>query len=253
MSSYERTEGIVLKHTDYRESSQIGWFLTPSFGKLRVLAKGSRRQGKRAAGALDTLTRCEVVVLRRTRSDLHLLVEWHAKERFPGLRSRLDCLHAGLYAAEVVLKTVEESEDHPDLYQFLVEALTRLSLGDDRDLALFRFELALLRELGFGPRTDACVRCDRRPEQRCGFSAAAGGALCADCARDTPASVALSAGTLATMARLSQGRLKRLSVSPRMRPEIRGALDDCVATVTGRPLRMAQYIQISSQAEARAS
>lgn len=243
MSPYEKSEGIVLKHADYSESSQVVWFLTRGFGKVRVLAKGSRRQGKRAPGALDLMTRCGIVMLRRVHSGLHLLTDWQVRESFPGLRTGLKRLYAGLYAAELVLRMVEESEDHPQIYDLFLESLRELEKGGDRDITLFRFELGLLRELGLAPRTAACARCDCRPGPQARFSAAAGGALCGNCARLEPAAARISAGALATMTRLGGNHPRSLAVSASMRREIRKALSDCFSSATGRPARMAPYVQ----------
>ena len=53
---YHRTSGVVLRCTDYSESSQVAAILTPDLGQIHALAKGTRRPRKDGRGALDLLT-----------------------------------------------------------------------------------------------------------------------------------------------------------------------------------------------------
>ena len=93
--AYRKTEGVVLRTTDYSESSQIVWLLSKEHGLIRLLAKGSKRQTKRSQGAFDALTRIALVYVPKERGGLHVAAEWQALDAFGGLRTNLD----GLYSA----------------------------------------------------------------------------------------------------------------------------------------------------------
>jgi hypothetical protein len=49
------TEAIIIKHTDLGEADRVLTILTPYKGKLRAMAKGSRRPGSKKAGHLELL------------------------------------------------------------------------------------------------------------------------------------------------------------------------------------------------------
>src|SRR5215212_4469720 len=59
----EKALGLVLRTTDWSETSRIATLWTREFGKVRVLAKGGRRLKYNFETALDLLTLCRIVFL----------------------------------------------------------------------------------------------------------------------------------------------------------------------------------------------
>ncbi len=55
--------GLVLRTTDWSDTSRIATVWTREFGKVRVLAKGGRRLRSNFESALDLLTLCRIVLL----------------------------------------------------------------------------------------------------------------------------------------------------------------------------------------------
>src|SRR5271165_1114678 len=96
--SLEKATAIVLRTTDWSESSRIATFWTREFGKVRALAKGGRRLKSAFENALDLLTEAQVV------------------QRFPRLRDDLDALYAAYYVAELLDDWMEEYDPHPLLF-----------------------------------------------------------------------------------------------------------------------------------------
>ncbi|NDH05069.1 DNA repair protein RecO, partial [bacterium] len=64
--SLEKTESLVLRTVDWSETSRISTLWTKDFGKVRTLAKGGRRLKSSFENALDLLTYCSIVLLRKT-------------------------------------------------------------------------------------------------------------------------------------------------------------------------------------------
>ena len=93
---------LVLRTTDWSETSRIATLWTREFGKVRVLAKGGRRLKSNFESALDLLTVCSIVFLRKSSGSLDLLTEAQVVERFPRLRADLPALYAGYYVAELL-------------------------------------------------------------------------------------------------------------------------------------------------------
>ena len=61
---------------------------------MRALAKGGRRLKSAFDNALDLLTVCSIVVLRKSPGTLDLLTEAQVVQRFPRLRDDLNALYA---------------------------------------------------------------------------------------------------------------------------------------------------------------
>src|SRR6516225_2214382 len=98
----EKALALVVRTIDWSETSRIATLWTREFGKVRVLAKGGRRLKSNFEAALDLLTLCQVVFLRKSSASLDLLTEAQVTERFPVLRVKLPALYAGYYIAELL-------------------------------------------------------------------------------------------------------------------------------------------------------
>src|SRR3954452_7013204 len=179
----ERATALVVRTTDWSETSRIATVWTREFGKLRVLAKGGRRLKSNFEIALDLLSVANVVVLRKSSGGLDLLTEAQVAERFPKLRTALPALYAAYYIAELLSDGTEDYDPHPELFDATLAVLRDLGdAGPQTGPRLVAYELTWLHELGYSPALDACAACGRVVEGRPAFSAAAGGVVCAACA-----------------------------------------------------------------------
>src|SRR3954464_7899394 len=82
----EKALALVVRGTDWSETSRIATLWTREFGKVRALAKGGRRLRSSFEVAFDLLSVCHVVVIRKQTGGLDLLTEAQVAERFPHLR-----------------------------------------------------------------------------------------------------------------------------------------------------------------------
>ncbi len=197
-------EAIVLKRTDIGEADRILTLFTPSRGKMRAVAKGTRRPISKKAGHLELLNRSQLqIALGR---NLDIVTQAEGRENFLHLRSELWHMTCGFYLVELVDRFVEDSTPHLDIYALLLEALRYLDAdanalqqqraqgtvlaGEQVDehgptrLLLRYFELHLLSSIGYEPALQNCAHCasELRPEEN-GFRASLGGALCPQCSR----------------------------------------------------------------------
>lgn len=144
----ETTTAILLRKTKLTETSLIVTWLTRDFGKLKTVAKGARQAKSRFAGVLDLFHRCEIGLIRSTRSELHSLREAALLEPYENLR--FDYLRTALagYFAELLDAATEA--DHPveELYDLLQRALAHLHEKPASERALLHFESELARLLG---------------------------------------------------------------------------------------------------------
>jgi DNA repair protein RecO (recombination protein O) len=186
-------QAIVLRLSDYSESSQIVTLFTARDGLVRLIAKGSRRGTRqRFAAGLDLLEHGEVgYAPARGDAGLGTLTEWLQRDAFTGLRGTLLRQYAGLYAVELVSRLTEEYDPHPELFDALLKLLGQLAgqtsgsepTPAEAAVALVGFQGALLKAIGYTPVLRQCVGCGqpRVRGTRAYFSSSAGGLLCRDC------------------------------------------------------------------------
>jgi DNA repair protein RecO (recombination protein O) len=242
----EKATGIVIRTSDWSETSRIATIFTREFGKVRVLAKGGRRLKSDFEVALDLLTICNIVFLRK-HGGLDLLTEARAEERFPGLRSNLSALYSGYYIAELLGEGTQDYDPHPLLYDEALAALRVLNsaLGDVSARTM-QFELVWLHELGYRPRFDACAVCGAdNPSTPRGwtFSPAAGGLLCAKCEAAQNDKRPVSDAVLDKLRELDDPRRTAPPIAPLQRVELRQLLGHYVSYVLGRRPKLLGYLE----------
>jgi DNA repair protein RecO (recombination protein O) len=234
----EKAVGIVVRTTDWSETSRIATVWTRELGKVRVLAKGGRRLKSNFEVALDLLTVCSIVLLRKSSGGLDLLTEARVEERFAGLRKDLRALYAGYYVAELLGDGTQDYDPHPALFEFSLDTLRKLSAGGDVASLISAYELGWLGELGLRPVLDRCAVCQtvELPAGRLAFSPIAGGVVCPTCAPSQRDRRALSREALVAMEELTAGEL------PPATGEVRQLLGHYVSTVLGRRPRLLSYV-----------
>lgn len=155
-----KTEAIVLKRMNYRDTSRIVRLLTRDFGQISVIAKGARDPRNRLGPLLDSLNHLQVVFYRKEGRDLHLITQCDSVHRFSMLTSDLERLGPAMTILELAGKVSRDQEDGQSLFSAVVESLRSIDEGCHPSGVLLRFEMRLLSLLGFRPDLRSCVRCD---------------------------------------------------------------------------------------------
>jgi len=151
----EKSLAIVLRVIEFSESSLVVTLFSREIGKLTGLAKGARRPKSPFEAALDLLSICRVVFLRKSADVLDLLTEAKLERRFRAAARDLSSLYCGYYIAELLDQLTDKHDPHPELFDAAVVAITALDDGDDAATNVLGFELAALRLLGHLPSHDA--------------------------------------------------------------------------------------------------
>ena len=246
----EKAMALVLRTTDWSDTSRIATLWTREFGKVRGLAKGGRRLRSNFETALDLLTVCSIVFLRKSSGGLDLLTEARVAQRFPRLRKDLPALYAAYYVAELLADWTEDYDPHPSLFDEALATLESLGTslpGEPQPVTgprLARFELVLLRELGYSPILEACALCERPVNgQGLRFSSAAGGVVCSDCQARSRDSKPLTPEVWQALRALKEsGEAWQRAWSPGVRKGVRHLLDQYVTYLLGHPPRLLPYL-----------
>jgi DNA repair protein RecO (recombination protein O) len=242
--SSEKALALVVRGTDWSETSRIATMWTREFGRVRVLAKGARRIKSNFEVALDLLTVCNIVFLRKAHDGLDLLTEARVEERFPKLRGDLAALYGGYYIAELLSDLTQDYDPHPPLFDTAITTLRELGdLGELTGQRVMAFELTLLAELGYSPALRDCAVCGQVAKPPLAFSPAAGGVVCANCRprqRDAkPIGPAVCDALHALWLDAAGWRVDR---PPALRNELRKLLGLYVSARLGKQPRLLPYL-----------
>jgi DNA repair protein RecO (recombination protein O) len=210
---------------------------------VRALAKGGRRLRSAFESALDLLTVCSIVLIRKSSGSLDLLTEAQVVRRFGQMRSDLTALYAGYYVAELLADWTQENDPHPALFDEAVSALAELG-GETIPARVLRFELVFLAEAGYRPVLERCASCEGTlVPAHLAFSAAAGGTLCPRCRAGHRWALPLSAQAWDVLRELSRpGDEWRHPWPAGVAAELRNLVGGYLTYLRGRPPRLLPYL-----------
>ncbi|MBC8104185.1 MAG: DNA repair protein RecO [Cytophagales bacterium] len=179
-----KTNALVLRRIPLSETDKILTLFTREYGKLSAVAKGSRRTTSRLSGATEPLMLLRALLAEGM--NLDVVTQAEIRESFPLVRGDFGLFLRATYACELLDRLTVERDPAPEAFDLLLSTLYVLQRAVDPDAALHAYELQLMAQVGYEPRLDACVRCERDlisgDLSPGGFSPTRGGVLCLDCA-----------------------------------------------------------------------
>ena len=206
---YEKTEGIVLRETEYKDADKLLTVLTREHGKLTLRARGVKSARSRSKAACQLLTYSEFTVSEK--QGRYTITEAAAKEMFPELREDIELLYLASYFAQVTDTVAQEEDTAPELLSLLLNALYALAkLKKPQMLVKAVFELRLACIAGFLPDLRGCAVCGNAQPDR--FNVTQGILQCAECRSDAIDGIRMpiSEGSLAAMRYIASADPKRL-------------------------------------------
>lgn len=208
-----KTQGLILRETNYKEADKILTVLTREGGRRTVKARGCRRKNSPLAAATQLLVLSDMTLFEYR--DYFTLNEADTLEQFWGVRADLDKLALCSYFAEVTEAVAEEGRPDQGLMSLILNAMYALDkLRKPLPLVKAAFELKLLCLAGYEPLLDACALCGAEAPESPRLDLGEGVLHCAPCGLGDGVSRPLDGVSLAAMRHVVYGDPKRLFSFP---------------------------------------
>lgn len=227
----EKSLALVLRVTEFSETSCVVLLFTRDFGRVSGLAKGARRPKSPFETSLDLLALCRIVFLPKPHDQLAILTEAKLERRFRGAERSLAAVHAGYFLVELLRELTVPGDAQPELFDLAAETIRALEHGPlSPAAAALRFELEALRLAGHGPSWTRCVETGVPValEGRVVFDPLGGGVLAPERAAGRPHIRKIPAGTiklLEVFSRTDDDSWRRCRLDRRGWAEVRAVLD----------------------------
>lgn len=149
--SIQKTEGIILRRQEIRETSFMLTVYTRHLGKVQGLVKGVR--GARAAVPwyLEPLTLQTLILYERRRSAWALISSCDLVDAFDPIRRDFSRTAYAAYALDLVDALTGVNDSHPEIFHLLLQVLTGLGRSAHPAALLRYLEVHLLKASGLLP------------------------------------------------------------------------------------------------------
>ncbi|MGB9591954.1 MAG: DNA repair protein RecO, partial [Candidatus Kryptoniota bacterium] len=195
--SIEKTEAVVLRTLNFRDSSKIVTFYTRRYGKMTALARGARNPKNKFGSLLQPLNYLQIVIYRRENRQMQYLSGCEFIRFFKTITTDFEKLSVGMAILEVVDKTSHDEEENESLFLLITETLSAIDEPSSYPInALIHFGLRLSSILGYSPEFSFCLICrkeiDFSKSSKISYAIERGGPICNNCSRQFRSSFQLS-------------------------------------------------------------
>lgn len=240
----ERSAAVVIGSFPLGESDRVVTFFTRHFGKVRGVAKASRRIRSRFGAALEPFTLGELVFFETGQSDLARVDHFDIVYPFARLREDLDRLAHASWIIECVARLTAERDRQAALYGLLVRSLRAMEGPVNPARARIWFGARCIGVLGQWPRLDRCGDCGRRYPFP-GASLGVEGLVCGACVPGPAEATPISPAAIAMLARLRSMPWEEALGSRlgRIEPELTAVLEAHMTRLIGQPVRTVKFLR----------
>ena len=206
---YFKTEGLVLRETEYKDADKLLTVLSRDRGRLTLRARGVRSRSSRLKSGCQLLAFSEFTVFEGRGS--MTVDEAVPLELFLPLREDIELLSLASYFAQVAEVLSQEDAPNPELLSMCLNGFYALSkLNRPQRLVKAAFELRAACLAGYTPMLDGCAVCGNPSPDR--FLVSGGVLQCAGCRQpeETGVRLPIHPGTLDAMRYLTSCEIKRL-------------------------------------------
>ena len=167
-------EGIILKTAPYKENDSLIHIYTREYGKIGIIARGTRKLTSKNARACQSMMISEMSIALR--KGLSSLMKATPIDYLRHIKENLDSEIIGNYILEYFYRYIEENNPNIDEYDILYQCLQALNLGYSPLLIYLLFNVFVLDHNGVSIDVDGCVLCGN--PQVLSISLEDGGYLC---------------------------------------------------------------------------
>ncbi|MDD3087170.1 MAG: DNA repair protein RecO [Candidatus Omnitrophica bacterium] len=226
--SIHKTEAIVLRRRDFRETSIIVDFYTRDFGKINGILKGIRLEPDKFASTVEVSSYNDIIFYKKSQSSLFLISACDLKDKFFNIRNNISKAGISAFMMELISAVMQPEDKNEDIFNLALNALKELETTGNPDKIATIFKIKMLSLSGFKPHFDSCVYCSSRIMGQSKFSLSMGGLLCPSCFFKDSSARSIFRGTIASILHIERNDFKtnlNLGLNPQIKRELDAILN----------------------------
>lgn len=150
----QKSDAVLLRKKDFRETSLILTFFTRDFGKIYGILKGAR--GSRARSGTNPLffSLDQIVFYEKKKTDLFIISQHETQEIFFNILKEWGRVSVAYYILELTDVFTEPGEKVEDIFENLLNSLRSLDSKKGAIAIARLFEVKFLMSLGLWPGSE---------------------------------------------------------------------------------------------------
>jgi len=221
--SIHKTEAVVIRKWDFRETSMIVNFYTRDFGKLSGILKGVRSEPKKFSSSMETFSYNDIIFYKKRNSGLHLVSQCELRDNFFVLRHSVSKISIASVMMELLDAIMPPEDKNEEVFDLTLSSLKELEVTANPDKILTIFKIKILSLSGFEPHFDSCSCCNCRIIGESKFSLSLGGLVCPRCYKKDLRARTIFRGTIASILHIQKNDFKtnlNLGLNPQIKKEL---------------------------------
>ncbi len=187
MAESQNSEALIIRRNDWRENDSRVVLYTKNFGKLSLVARGSKKFKSKIAAHIEPISLVDMMILKGKAFDY--LGSAIIKKAYLNIKTDLNALYFVGAALALFDSQVKEAAQDEELYLFLTGWLDLLeerfapNLDKENGELLYNyFVVRLLTILGYKPELRYCLDCHKAIKPGNNYlNLRLGGLICGDC------------------------------------------------------------------------
>ena len=178
------------------------------FGKISCAAKGARRPNSRLLDSTQFLCFGEYILYKS--QETYNINSCDPIEVFYNIRIDYDKINYAAHITRIIQDVTNENENSYKVLQLYLNTLYMISETDkDMDFILSIFKIKLLCILGFKPRIEKCVNCEKKDDLLY-FSIKDNGVKCKECKKQDKGAISITQSTYMALKYIIEAPSKKL-------------------------------------------
>lgn len=142
------SEAIVLSLKNYSEADKFVSLFSRTQGKMKLIAKGTRKPSSRKRGHLEVFN---LIRFTGVKANLNIITEVQVIENFNGIKIDLKKISVAYFLLEVVSRLTNDEESNEQVYELLFETLKKVEESNNLKSIRYEYIKKILILLGFWP------------------------------------------------------------------------------------------------------
>lgn len=242
----ESVEGIILRETDYGETSKIIQVLTKEYGMIGMMAKGAK--------SLKSPFRSSTLKLNYGRFQIYYkegklstLSSVDVLQHYKNIRKDIEKISYASFLLELS-EQVYKHNPHSDIYALLLSGLQKIEENFSPMVITNILELKYLEYLGVMPIIDRCAVCGRT-DSIATISSHLGGYVCNHCRKNEVLVDEKVIKLLRMYYYVDVEKISKLEISAKIETSINQFIDDYYDRYTGLYLKSKEFLKTLSKVQ----